>query len=134
QQDQVGLKLARGGDGHRARIFRSHIIATRCLEVSLEHAGQSRFVVNHQNFLFCHNQPLFGMGNMMVATAPRIPFRLAMLMVARCSSMIFRDTDSPSPVPVPTGFVVKKGSKSLSSLSSGMPLPVSSTTITILSP
>jgi len=32
-------------------------------------------------------------------------------MVARCSSIIFRDTDKPSPVPVPTGLVVKKGSE-----------------------
>ena len=46
--------------------------------------------------------------------------------------MIFRDTDNPSPVPVPTGLVVKNGSNSLSSLSSGMPVPVSSICITTL--
>jgi len=35
--------------------------------------------------------------------------------------------DSPSPVPLPTSLVVKNGSKILSMISVGMPVPVSST-------
>jgi hypothetical protein len=38
--------------------------------------------------------------------------------------------DSPSPVPMPTGLVVKKGSKMRGSTSGGMPVPVSLTATT----
>jgi hypothetical protein len=37
--------------------------------------------------------------------------------------------DSPSPVPVPISFVVKKGSKIFSRISAGIPVPVSETAI-----
>ena len=37
--------------------------------------------------------------------------------------------DNPSPVPLPTGFVVKKGSKTCSRVVSSMPKPVSLTII-----
>ncbi|MHC2275095.1 hypothetical protein ACVME8_001706 [Bradyrhizobium diazoefficiens] len=41
---------------------------------------------------------------------------------------------SPSPLPLPTSLVVKKGSNARSSTRLGMPEPVSVTAITIYSP
>ena len=52
-------------------------------------------------------------------------FRISM--AAPCRSMIFLTTESPRPVPTPVGLVVKKGSKILGNMASGMPLPVSCT-------
>ena len=44
--------------------------------------------------------------------------------------MIFRDTVSPKPVPLPAAFVVKNGSNTRPSLSTGTPVPVSSNSVT----
>lgn len=53
-----------------------------------------------------------------------------MVMAPPCSSMIFRVTVKPRPVPCPVGFVVKKGSKTRESFSAGIPVPVSFTSAT----
>ena len=42
-------------------------------------------------------------------------------------TMTLRAMARPWPVPLPTGWVVKKGSKTLSRMASGMPRPVSAT-------
>jgi hypothetical protein len=63
QDDHVGQKLADGGDGVRACIFRPHNVAVRRFEISLEQVGHSHQIVNQQNFLFCHKQPPSGTGN-----------------------------------------------------------------------
>ena len=52
--------------------------------------------------------------------------RLRMSMVPPCRSMIVFETLSPSPVPFPVAFVVKKGSNTLCRRSSGTPCPASS--------
>ena len=46
-----------------------------------------------------------------------------------CASARPREIDSPMPVPTPCGFVVKNGSKICAAMASGMPGPLSATTI-----
>ena len=53
------------------------------------------------------------------------PGSLSTPMVPPCSSTMPRQSDSPSPVPSPGGFVVKKGSKILARIAAGIPGPVS---------
>jgi len=45
------------------------------------------------------------------------------------SWIIFCETDSPSPVPLPGSFVVKNGSKTFCKVSSDMPWPLSFTSM-----
>ncbi len=60
----------------------------------------------------------------MVRVVPS-PIRLSADIVPWCSRTMARDTLSPRPVPFPVSFVVKNGSKIISSLSRGIPVPVS---------
>ena len=66
----------------------------------------------------------------MVNAVP-LPTSLSASMDPPCSSTIRWQIASPSPVPSPTGFVVKKGLNILSRISAGIPGPVSETTISI---
>ena len=55
-------------------------------------------------------------------------------MVPPARSATRAQTESPRPVPTPTGLVVKKGSKIRFRLASGMPTPVSRTSSSATSP
>ena len=65
-------------------------------------------------------------GILMVKVVPS-PIRLSTPISPLCSLTMPYETDRPSPVPLPTGLVVKNGSKILLTTSGGMPLPVSAT-------
>ena len=61
---------------------------------------------------------------MILKVVPR-PGALSTSIRPLCLRMIPCVIDRPSPVPVPTGLVVKKGSKIRLSIYDGMPAPIS---------
>src|SRR5579885_624959 len=69
---------------------------------------------------------LLSIGNKILNLVPT-PGSLSQLISPPCSLMMLRHTERPSPVPSPTGFVVKNGSKIFSIFSGEIPQPVSAT-------
>ena len=58
-----------------------------------------------------------------------MPGSLRTTIAPSCACMMLCATDSPSPVPLPAGLVVKKGSKIRRSVAASMPQPASLTTM-----
>src|SRR3990172_2044964 len=80
-------------------------------------------IVDHKNFAFAHAASLpDGSLTKKLVPSPGLVFTI---IFPPWSSMMPWLTARPSPVPLPTGFVVKKGSKSFSRFSSLIPGPVS---------
>src|SRR5579884_125193 len=77
--------------------------------------------IGHKIFSF-----LLSIGNKILNLVPT-PGLLSQLISPPCSLMMLRHTERPSPVPSPTGFVVKNGSKIFSIFSGEIPQPVSAT-------
>src|SRR5262249_1158561 len=126
QQHQVRFELTRRLDGVFRPVFDAHFVLLGLLEVELEQRGEAFLVVNQQDaFLSAHVVSFACLKRRVTRTPPS--GRLRMTMAPPCSSTIFFDTGRPSPVPSPAGLVVKNGSKIFARFSSGMPLPVSST-------
>ena len=70
----------------------------------------------------------FASGSSITSRAPRW-YSASTAIVPPAASTTPRHTESPSPVPSPTSFVVTNGSKIRSRIDSGIPGPVSSTSI-----
>src|SRR5579875_458239 len=67
-----------------------------------------------------------------IVTAVPWPTSLSTLIVPRLPSTMRWQSERPSPVPAPAGFVVKNGSKTRARCSGGMPMPLSITFILTL--
>src|SRR6267142_2598466 len=90
-----------------------------------------RLVINHQNSSYVtgrHNKfaaaPFAVAGNNIWTVVPR-PISLSISIDPPCSSTMRRQMAIPSPVPLPSGLVVKNGSQIFSRCSGAMPSPVS---------
>src|SRR3569623_283966 len=95
-------------------------------QAALEHLAQRAVVVDDQDLGSRHLSPT--PGKQTVNVDP-LPTSLTTRMRPRCSSIIPWLTARPSPVPAPTGFVVKNGSNTCESASLGMPQPWSITSM-----
>src|SRR5208337_4163218 len=101
----------------------------------LQGPGQAGIVVHHQHRAFCrrfaHTRTFSGAaalaesGNSIRTTVPCFG-TLSMCMEPSCSWRIVAAIDSPSPVPLPTGLVVKNGSQMCGKFTGSMPQPSSS--------
>src|SRR5262245_47169382 len=127
QQNQIRFELANGGQALGRPVFRANEISAASFEIQFQQARETFLVIDNQDFLFAH-VVLQVLKKIVTITPPCGRFCISM--VPPCSSMIFFTTVKPKPVPLPDGLVVKNGSKTFESFSSGMPVPVSSTSVT----
>src|SRR5688572_7466184 len=105
---------------------------------SLKTGEHHRFVINKENSTLhaaCLRFLVAGFsGRRMMKVVP-LPISVSKARVPACFSAItVWAMNSPCPVPLPTGLVVKKGSKILDLDFSGMPVPVSPMRISTQSP
>src|SRR6266404_863682 len=115
--------------------LRSHHLVIPA-EQSFQSSQVHRFVVNDHDFVihilaafhrvsFVRSISGFASTGIEIVKVVPLPGALVTSILPPCRWMMLCEIDKPSPVPSPTGFVVKKGSKILFTFSGAIPTPVS---------
>src|ERR1051325_5526208 len=132
-QRQVPLLLGQAGERLAGAVRGAGVVAV-VAEPAAQRVAYARLVVDDENAsLVVHAtaSTTAAAGSAMVNVVPRPTSDLTSIF-PRCRSMMLRQIARPSPVPLPSSFVVTNGSKRRGRSSGGMPTPSSSTLMTTL--